>query len=225
MGKTVSLIMPVYNESARLKDALIPVLKSKKFHEIIVVDDGSTDDTGKILHQLAKKYQFKIHTQDNGGKGSAIRAGITNATGSHVAILDADGEYDYNDVFRAANLANGVAVFGSRFINNPRLPKGMRIRNAVANLALSWLVNKLAHTNLTDVMTCIKVFPNNKISLSDSSFAIECEIAVKLAKNNVQIVEIPIGYVGRTVEQGKKIKPKDFFTCVIAIVRYSIWPR
>jgi len=231
--RTVSIVIPVYNERATVRELLTRVaeatLGSGLEREVIVVDDGSTDGTRELLRGLAgeEAARFRYFEQpENRGKGAALRRGFGEATGDVVLIQDADLEYDPSDYPRLLGpIVDGRAdaVFGSRFLGGPH--RVLLYWHYVGNRLLTTLSNMLSNLNLTDMETCYKVFRRSLLEgmpLRSNRFGIEPELTAKLARRRARIYEVPISYHGRTYDQGKKIGWKDGFAALWAIVRFNL---
>ncbi len=198
--------------------------------EIIVVDDGSTDESATIVAGVADKYPGiiqLIRVNQNRGKGAAIRTAIEHANGEYCLIQDADLEYnpaEYAELL--APLIDGIAdvVFGSRFVNSGRR-RVLYYWHSVANHILTTMCNLVADLNLTDMETCYKAFRTSLIKtipIRSSRFGIEPELTIKAARRRARIYEVPVSYEGRTYEDGKKIGFKDAFAAIGVIIRFSL---
>lgn len=220
----LSVIVPVYNEEQTIGKMLAKLVKVKEIAEIIVVDDGSSDNSVKEVGRVAHK-KIQLHSKTNGGKGSAIRLGLTKVTGTHVLIQDADLEYDPEDIVVLTEpIKKGKAevVYGSRFLG-PHL--NLLFWHRMGNAFLNFLINIFFNTTLSDMETCYKLIPTaalRAIDLKANSFDIEPEITCKLLKRGMRIYEVPISYVGRDHSQGKKITWMDGFAAVAVILRERI---
>jgi len=226
MPDQLSIVVPVYNERATIAAVLerlltidLPIPR-----EIIVVDDGSRDGTRDVLNDLAVRYPplAVIHSDENRGKGHAVRLGFERARGTIVAIQDADLELD------PAQLATLVApilarttdvVYGSRFLSGQR--DGSPI-NRAANRFLTGLTNILYGSSLTDMETCYKLMRAEvvqSLALSANRFDLEPEITAKLLLKHHAIVELPVTFSPRSRAAGKKIHWRDGFTAIWVLVR------
>ena len=228
--KKLSVLMAVYNEEATLGPCIQAVLSAPlpggMDREIVLVDDGSKDMSWEIAQRLARHHsQVRIFRQPfNQGKGAALRRAIAEMTGDVALFQDADLEYDPCDYPRLLKpILEGKAevVFGSRFTGDER--KVLFFWHTVGNRLLTLLANMLNNTNLTDMETCYKVFVADclrAIPLESNRFGIEPEVAAKVARNKFLTYEIPIGYNGRTYEDGKKISWRDGLAALWFVVKY-----
>lgn len=224
----LTIVIPCYNESKNIGQLIKKVNRANTLgleKEIIIVDDGSLDDTPKTLTRLPKQTNLKIffHPQ-NIGKGSALKTGFTHSTGDIVLIQDADFEYDPNDYHLLLKpILNGQAdvVYGSRLLTGFSL-------HSLANHFLTALSNLFNHLNLTDMETCYKVFPGQLIrqltpKLESKRFGFEPEITARLAKiKNIRISEVGISYCGRTSSEGKHITYLDGLKSIWEIIKYNL---
>lgn len=225
----LSVIMPCYNEAATVRKILAKVRAVDLPMEIIAVDDCSRDDTFAILQAEAAGHNMKVFRHaTNRGKGAAIRTGLAHATGDIVIIQDADEEYDPQDYYALIKplVEKRVdVVFGSRFMGSHT---GMYFWNALGNKGLTFLTNFLFNCWISDMETCYKVMRTDimrSMNLHSNDFRIEAEITAKLLKQGHRILEVPISYIGRTYEEGKKMHPKYGFLTVGALFRYRFWDR
>ncbi|MBN2361636.1 MAG: glycosyltransferase family 2 protein, partial [Deltaproteobacteria bacterium] len=211
----LSVIVPVYNEAnhlprvvERLMAAPCPIER-----EWIFVDDCSTDGSQQILRELAQRHPLRVFEQpQNGGKGSAVRRGIAEASGDFIMIQDADFEYDPCDVPRLLEPLledRADVVYGSRFRDGSA--QVHRTYHYLVNRTLTLLSNATSGIYLTDMETCYKLFRADLLramKLSSKRFGIEVELTALIAKLPVRVVELPISYAPRNRLQGKKINWK-----------------
>lgn len=228
MIQKLSVIVPVFNEAATVAQVLRRV-RAVRFPvdcEIIVVDDGSDDGSVDALRSLVRTTNIVLlERQNNGGKGAAVRTGLARATGQVVVVQDADLELDPFDLpALLAPILSGEAevCYGSRFLSEIRW--SMRIRPTYwANAALNGLSNLLNGLKITDFNTCYKMMTTKtmeQLDLTENGFAMEAEITAKLAKLGRRIVERPVNYSPRSRRAGKKIRPRDLLSYLVAMVRY-----
>jgi glycosyltransferase involved in cell wall biosynthesis len=224
----LSVVMPVYNERATLREVVLKVLAVPLAIELICVDDGSRDGSREILAELQSEHpQIRVALQpQNMGKGAALRRGIQEATGDFVIIQDADLEYDPAEYpLMLEPLVQGKAdvVFGSRFLGSAP-HRVLYFWHSVANFLLTLLSNCLTNVNLSDMETCYKGFRREVIQaipLEEDRFGFEPEITVKVAKRRLRIYEVGISYWGRTYEEGKKIRWTDGLRALWCLLKYS----
>jgi len=221
----VSFLVPVYNEERTLEEVVRRVESLPLDKQIVVVDDGSTDETPAILERLDEELENLVTVrQPNRGKGAAVRRALAEADGDVVVIQDADMEYDPADVPALIEpIERGVAdvVFGSR-LTGGRPQRAYLFWHLVGNRFLSLLTSVLYNTTLSDMETGYKAFRVDllrSLDLSENSFGIEPEITAKICKRKLRIYELPISYYGRTYEEGKKITWRDGFRAIWVLLR------
>lgn len=232
--RTLSVVVPVYNEQATVRKVLEAVLNSslpalKK--EVIVVDDYSTDGTRDILRALSDDTRYRIFFHDrNKGKGAALRLGFSKVTGDFVIIQDADLEYDPNDypiVLEPLFSGKADVVYGSRFMGAAP-HRVLFFWHYLANRFLTMLSNVFTDLNLSDMETCYKAFTREVLDvvspeLRSDRFGIEPELTARFAKHRFRIYEVGISYAGRTYEEGKKISWKDALAALWFIIKYNLF--
>ena len=228
--ETLTVICPVYNERTtvaevirRMRAVELPVVL-----QIIVVDDGSSDGSDKVLGALEDSTVRVIRHKVNQGKGAAIRTGLAEARGDLILIQDADLEYDPNDWPRLLDpILRGKArvVYGSRFTGER---KNMLPLHWMGNRLLSLITNLLYSSTLSDMETCYKLFDAQVLeglTVVSNKFDFEPEITAKVLRRGYRIYEVPISYAGREMSEGKKISWRDGFGALAALVRYRISRR
>jgi len=226
----LSVLIPCYNEAATVRTMLDEVAKVDLPMELIAVDDCSKDDTYAVLQQEAsvRPNLRVVRHERNQGKGAAIRTALTHATGEFVVIQDADMEYDPQDFYELIKPIQGGrvdVVFGSRFQGRHT---GMYFWNAIGNKGLTFLTNLLFNCWISDMETCYKMMRTDimrSLHLVSNDFRIEAEITAKVLLQGHKIYEVPISYLGRTYEEGKKMHPKYGFLTVWALFRLRLLGR
>lgn len=229
--KTLSIIIPVYNESKTIIQIIKKILKVRISKQIIIVDDCSTDDTRKKILKYKSKIDQVLFHKKNLGKGAAIQTAKKYVKGRFVIIQDGDLEYDPNDYFKLIRpllFNKAQIVYGSRVLGKNRYSSKnfTSLSRIFFNHTLTIISNIINRQNLTDAHTCYKVFPSNlfkKIKLVENGFAFCPEITTKVSNLNLRIYEVPISYVGRNYNEGKKISYKDGFKAIYALVRYKLF--
>lgn len=233
-GAQVSILMPLFNEEEYVGTILERVIRAPLpaglEREIVVVDDGSTDDSAGIVQEVSARNPGLIRLirfDRNRGKGAAIREAIEQAKGDYCLIQDSDLEYnpaDYMDLLQP--LVDGVAdvVYGSRFAIAKRR-RVLYLWHSVANHILTAMCNVASDLNLSDIMTGYKAFRTSlvkTIPIRSNRFGVEPELTIKVARRYAETHEVPVSYDGRTYEDGKKIRFKDAVEVAWAIVRFSL---
>jgi len=225
-----TVIIPCYNEEKTIREIIITVKKFlQENDEIIVVDDGSTDNTQNILkHDLKNIYNKLIINKKNYGKGYSIRRGITSASCEIIIIQDADLEYHPNDYKKLLKpIKEGLAdvVYGSRFVGSQE-KRVLYFWHTLGNKFLTFISNIFSNLNLTDMEVGYKAFKSDilkQIKLKENRFGFEPEITAKIAKKNLRIYEVGVKYFGRKYIDGKKITWRDGFSALRCIVYYNIF--
>lgn len=222
----LSVIIPCFNEHETIEEVTAVVCATGLVHEVIIVDDGSTDGTRELLPKIAQNNALVrvIYHDHNQGKGAAVRTGFEAATGDVLLIQDADLEYDpreYPSLLKPIIENRTKVVYGSRFLGGPR--KTMFFWNMVANRGLTMITNVLYNAILSDMETGFKVFRIEVVRgliLRSRRFDFEPEITAKVLKRGYRIYEVPISYNGREWDEGKKIKWTDAPIAAWTLVRY-----
>lgn len=224
----LSVVMPVFNEAPWIEAAVARVMAQPVEKELVIVDDGSTDQTASIVESLRGRWPgiALIRKESNEGKGAALRAGFEIARGEIVIIQDADLEYDPADYARLIDpIARGVAdvVFGSRFAGGDA-HRVLYFWHMIANKVLTLFSNACTNLNLTDMTTCYKVFKREilkQIRIEEDGFGVEPELTAKVARLRCRVYEVGVSYHGRTYADGKKIRWQDGLTMLRCIAQYN----
>lgn len=236
--KKLTVVIPAYNE-ARFIGALlsriaqVPLESAGFQREVIVVDDGSTDDTARIVKGFP---QVKLIQQANQGKGAAVQRGIREATGDFVLVQDADLEYDPDDypvLLRGLGDQERVAAYGSRPLGviraaGWRLPfPGKHPKQGLGpwgmNLILACLAFALCGSWISDNLTGYKLYPLaelRRLRIRTRGFETDHELTIKLLRLGVKIVEVPIRYTPRSKAEGKKIRASDAPKAIWTMIRF-----
>jgi len=223
------VIIPFYNELEFLKESVDRILNEKIFDQIILSDDCSNDGSEIIAKRLSDENEIieYIRSEVNSGKGDALSNAKRIINTTHVVIHDADLEYfpsDIVDMFQKSILTPKSLILGSRFIGTKER-KNVYLRTIVANRVMSLFFSVVNFYKVSDVATCYKLMPSEffkKVVLKEKGFSIEIEILSKFLKYNRSIIEVPIGYHGRSYSDGKKIKTSDGFKYLFNTLRYRI---
>ena len=221
---SISVIIPVFNEEATLLIIL------KKFNqlidraefELIVVNDGSTDSTKKIIEDNSKLYNKAIHLKKNQGKGKAIIEGLKNSTKDYIFFQDADLEYTPNDILKFINIVDDYKadlIIGSRFIGNTR--SVLYFWHMIGNKFITSIFNILNNTTFTDIYCCYCLFKKKNLNfklLKCYNWGQQAEILTYVAKKSKRIFETSVNYNARKYNEGKKIHYYNVFEVIYWII-------
>jgi len=218
----LSIIVPVYNEAKTIKEILEKVSLINMDKEVIVVDDGSSDGTDRLLKNINLPGLKIIYHSSNRGKGAAFLTGLTNSSGEYIIIQDADLEYDPNEYIK---LMEEMLKGGADLVLGARFTKGYHglLIPRLGNRFLTGLINFLFGANLNDFLTCYKLMRKTTIDslhLKSNYFDIDTEIISKALKHRLRIKEVPISYNPRSYKEGKKIRWTDGAWAIIYILKY-----
>ena len=227
----LTIVVPAYNEEPtiiRVLEALASQITQSDV-EIIVVDDGSTDRTWDILQSTMHNQHVTVRHEVNRGKGAAVRTGMGLATGTHMLVFDADSEYDPADLPRlVAPILSGRAevVYGVRVRGaGTSFPS---LINVVGNRLMTAVTNVLFGSAMSDLHTCLKLLPIpmlRRMRLAEEGFGLDTEISAELLRLGFRPYEVPVSYVGRSREEGKKIRLRDAFRCFVVLLKVRLRGR
>ncbi len=223
----LSVLIPALNEEKTLDEVVEAVLSSPVSLEVILVDDGSTDATWERMEHWADGGKVRAYRHPYPmGKGAAVRTALKHARGSVVLIQDADMEYDINDYQRLLEpIINGRArvVYGTRVFASHTAHSYWYV---MGNKGVTTAANLLFNVYLSDIETAYKVFPREAalaMNLEARGFEIDPEITAKLLRMGYRIHEVPVEYVARSREEGKKIRPSDGVKALGVLLRHRFW--
>jgi glycosyltransferase involved in cell wall biosynthesis len=220
--------MPVYNERATVERAIRSVLNAKpsSSYELLVVNDGSTDGTTEILASGEWPDEVRVlHLERNRGKGAAIRSALGEARGTWTTIMDADLEYEPSDIvtlLEPLRAGHADVVYGTRAFKSH---SAFSFWYVVGNKGVTFVANLLYNSWISDMMTGHKALPTElfrSLDLRERGFAIEAEITARLLRRGVRIYEVPIEYVARGREEGKKLTARDGLRVLRTLARCRI---
>jgi len=221
----VSFLIPAYNEASTIREVLEGIDALGLDSQVVVVDDGSTDGTGRVVQEYGNG--VVLARQENAGKGAAIRHAIRLMDGDVAVIQDADMEYDPVDVPRLIEpilLGRADVVYGSRLIGG-QPQRAYLFWHMVGNRFLSFVAGLLFNTTLSDMETGYKAFRADvlrSLDLREDDFGIEPEITGQVCKRHLRIYELPVAYYGRTHAEGKKITWRDGFKALRVLIRVRL---
>jgi len=227
----LSIVIPAYNEARTIKAILDRINEAvSDFHEIVVVDDASGDETANLVRKRGagdSRIRLLQHER-NSGKTAALRTGFAAVTGDIVVIQDADLEYDPADIpdLIAPILEHrGDVSLGSRFMVK-RAGRVLYYRHYLANKFLTFLNNVLTDLNCTDVETGYKAMRAEiakRLIIESTGFGFEVEFIAKCKKAGYRLFDVPINYFGRTYEEGKKITFLDGLAAIYFIFKFNLF--
>jgi len=229
----LTVIIPAYNEEETLEEVIRRVLELRLRPQVIVVNDGSSDGTGKIVDELARRGEIAgVHLARNCGKGAAIRAGLELAERPYTIIQDADLEYDpaeYAKLMQPILAGKARVVFGSRNLHNPAARRNdfHYLRFWLGGKIVTLAANLMFGARLTDEATCFKVFPTEllrRMNLQARGFEFCPEVTAKALRMGERIIEVPIGYRPRSLDEGKKIRAIDGIKAIGVLAKYRVMP-
>ena len=223
----LSVIVPFFNEEQFLEESVNRLLSNDVYSFIYLIDNNSTDNSYEIAKNLETQHnKIELYrTNEDKGKGSALRFSKGLIKTSHVVIHDADLEYFPKDIVEMFDLAKknqDSLILGSRFIGNKRR-KNIYLRTFFANKVMSLFFSMVNFYRVSDVATCYKLMPSNffiNTELKENGFSIEVELLSKFLKYNKSVFELPIAYEGRSYAEGKKIKTVDGVQYLINTIKY-----
>ena len=222
----LSIIIPVYNEENTIIEILNKLknsLENKFKYEVIIVDDGSSDNSRKLLENNKNLYDKLLINESNMGKGYSVKKGLINSSGTHIAFQDADLEYNPKDLLKLQKIFSDFdadGVIGSRF-NYSEYTRTHNILNKFGNKILTLVFNILYNTTFTDIYSCYFAFKKNLLNIEDlrsSGFEQHAEILCKVIKKGDKFYEVPISYNGRNYSEGKKIKSYHLIPVLYQII-------
>ena len=224
----LSVLLPALNEGRTIDSVLQAVTAVDEPLEIVCVDDGSTDDTWTIMSAWATGHPRvrALRHRVNGGKGAAVRTALKKARGEYVIIQDADLEYDpgeYSKLLAPIRRGHATVVYGTRSFTSHTSYSYWYV---IGNKAVTTAVNVMFNSYLSDIETCYKLMPRDVargLRLEARGFELEPEITAKLLRSGHRIFEVPITYVARSRQEGKKLTAMDGVKALGVLARYRFW--
>ena len=219
--------MPVFNEERTVEQVVSAIQALPHVHELIIVDDASTDGTSALLQKISGENIKVITHEANSGKTAAINTALANVTGEITVIQDADLEYDPRELIHILEpIWEGKAdvVYGSRFLVRGA-SRVLYFYHYLGNKFITFCSNLFTNKNMSDIETCYKAFRSFLITampISSSGFGFEVEVTAKVSKTRARVYEAPISYHGRTYDQGKKISYLDGIAALWYILKYNL---
>jgi len=222
----ISILIPSFNEEKTILNVLNRISKTidpSINYEVVIINDGSTDNTLKLLEQNKNLYNQLITYEKNYGKGNAVKKGLEVSKGKYIFFQDADLEYDPIDINKFIKLINRFEpdlIIGSR-LNYREYTRSHNILNKFGNMLITLIFNIFYNTTFTDIYSCYACFKKdllNEKNLKTKGFEQHAEILCKVIKKGKKFYEVPISYNGRTHEEGKKIKFYHIFSVLFRIV-------
>lgn len=227
----LSIIMAAYNEAETIRQAIEEVLAVDYpcDVELLVIDDGSTDETPDLLAGIEDPRVIQLRHPTNRGKGAAVLSAAEAATGTHIMPFDADLEYMPEDILRLltpvlrgrCNVVYGVRLFGCNTVYRSYV-------YAAGNRIFTRIANVLFGACLSDLHTCLKLIPIDvlrRLELRETGFGLDTEISASLLRCGIRPFEVPVSYFSRSHDQGKKINWRDAFACMRILLRVRALPR
>ena len=224
---SLTAVVPIYNEEQFLEQSVERLIEHDIYENILLIDNNSLDSSYEIGKNLQKKYKkVSIYkTDDTAGKGVVISYSRKLIETSHIIIHDADLEYFPSDIVGMFDLAKDnpkSLILGSRFIGSKER-KNIYKRTFFANKVMSLFFSIVNFYSISDVATCYKLMPSEffvNTNFKEKGFSIEIELLSKFLKFNKSIIEVPIKYMGRSYDEGKKIKTRDGFKYLFSTLKY-----
>ena len=222
----ISILIPSFNEGKTILNVLNRISKTidpSINYEVVVINDGSTDNTLELLEQNKNLYNQLVTYEKNYGKGNAVKKGLEVSKGKYIFFQDADLEYDPIDINKFIKLINRFEpdlIIGSR-LNYSEYTRSHNILNKFGNKFITFIFNLFYNTTFTDIYSCYVCFKKdllNEKNLKTKGFEQHAEIICKVIKKGNKFYEVPISYNGRTHEEGKKIKFYHVFAVLFRIV-------
>jgi glycosyltransferase involved in cell wall biosynthesis len=217
----LSVIMPVHNEAETINEIIKRVLNIPEVHELIIVDDGSSDGTIETVEKISSDKINILKHNTNKGKGAAVRTGFDAASGDVVVIQDADLEYDPQDY---AKLMKPIDDGETNVVYGVRSLETQRVIMRLGNQFVTWVTNIIHGQKLGDMETCYKMMKREiaqKLELECRGFDVEAEMTSKILQQGYQIYQLPISYTARY--ENKKLSPLDGIPTIKALLKYRNW--